>query len=177
VTKEPTIPLLVLGLGNVLCADDAVGVEAVRRLNHDYVLPEGMLALDGGTLGLSLLPWVQDARNLILVDAIATGAPPGTFVRLEGDEVPPAAAHRLSPHQFGVSDLLDGANWVGRVPEKLVLVGLAPATIELCKVGITPAVEAEIDALVSAVIAEANALGFEPRPRAPEARREEPAWR
>ena len=68
---------------------------------------------------------------MILVDAIRDDAPPGTFVRLDGDEVAPAVAARLSLHQIGVADLLDGAHWRGRFPSTLVLLGLVPASVEL----------------------------------------------
>jgi hydrogenase maturation protease len=107
-------PLIVLGLGNVLLEDDGVGVAAVTLLRDGYDVPAGVRILDGGTLGLSLLPYLEEAEVLILVDAIRADAPPGSFVRLDGDAVPPAVATRLSPHQIGVADLLDGARWLDR---------------------------------------------------------------
>ena len=87
--------LLILGLGNVLCADDGAGVAAVVRLARERSVPPGVWVLDGGTLGLSLLPLVESGRDVILVDAVRTEAPPGTLVRLEGDDVLPAALERL----------------------------------------------------------------------------------
>ncbi|MGZ8255244.1 MAG: hydrogenase maturation protease, partial [Burkholderiaceae bacterium] len=105
-------PLLVLGLGNVLLADDGVGSAAVAELHDRYEPCAGARVLDGGTLGLSLLPYLDAADIVILVDAIRADAPPGSFVRLDGDEVAPAVATRLSPHQIGVADLLDGARWL-----------------------------------------------------------------
>ena len=160
-----TIELLVLGLGNVLCGDDGAGVEALNRLRDRYDAPDGARALDGGTLGLSLLPYLQSARTVILVDAILADAPPGSLVRLSGEDVAPAAVHRLSPHQVGVADLLDGARLLGGFPEKLVLVGVVPAELEL-SVDLTPAVGASIDALVEAVVAEAASMGFVFSPKA-----------
>ena len=153
-----TVDLLVLGLGNLLCGDDGAGVEAVARLRDRYDAPEGVLALDGGTLGLSLLPYLQSARTVILVDAIGADAPPGTLVRVRGEEVGRAAAQRLSPHQVGVAALLDGARLLGGYPERLVLVGVVPAEIEL-SVERTPAVEERIDDLVEAVVDEAARMG------------------
>ena len=69
--------LLVLGLGNVLLGDDGVGPAAVARLHDHHVIPDGVLCLDGGTLGLSLLPYLEDARMVVMVDAIAADAPAG----------------------------------------------------------------------------------------------------
>lgn len=172
-TRSPSerarpIRLLVLGLGNVLCGDDGLGTVAIARLRARFEIPEGMSVFDGGTLGLSLLPYVEDAEKVILVDAIHAEAPPGSFVRLEGDEVGPAVAGRLSVHQVGVADLLDAARWRGRLPEKLVLLGLVPGTLE---VGVTRSarVEAGLPELVDRVVQEVSRLGFELRPRSHDA--------
>ena len=152
------VDLLVLGLGNPLCGDDGAGVAAVARLRERYEPPPGVLVLDGGTLGLSLLPHLRRARAVILVDAIAANEPPGTLVRLTGDDVGRAAAHRLSVHQVGVADLLDGARLLGGYPEALVLVGVVPAHTEL-SIERSPAVQARIDDLVQAVVDEAGRMG------------------
>jgi hydrogenase maturation protease len=157
---ERRVPLLVLGLGNLLCGDDGLGVEAVRVLAEEYELPDGVVVLDGGTLGLSLLPHVLDARNVILVDAIRGAGPPGSLVRIEGEDVAPAVAGRLSPHQVGVADLLDGARLLDRYPERLVLHGAVPRSLEL-GLGLSPAVAASLPELLRRVVAEAESLGFE----------------
>lgn len=160
---RPT-PLLVLGLGNLLCGDDGLGAAAVARLDRDWEAPPDVLVLDGGTLGLSLLPLVEDARDVILVDAIQDDAATGTLVRLTGDEVGPAVLNRLSPHQVGVADLLDGARLHDRYPDRLVLLGLVPLTLGL-GVGRSAAVERALPGLVEAVVAEAKRMGhvFVPR--------------
>jgi hydrogenase maturation protease len=153
-------PLLVLGLGNVLLEDDGVGVLAAQRLIEEYEIPSDVRVLDGGTLGLALLPYVEDAERLILVDAVRADAPAGSLVRLDGEDVPPAVATRLSPHQVGVSDLLDGARWLQRLPSELVLLGVVPQSIEL-NVGLSMPVESALGALIASVVAEARELGFE----------------
>ncbi|HET7294436.1 MAG TPA: hydrogenase maturation protease [Vicinamibacteria bacterium] len=163
-TDRPT-PLLILGLGNLLCSDDGLGVAAVRRLCEEYAAAEGVEILDGGTLGLSLLPHLLDARAVILVDAIQGDGPPGAHVRLEGDEVAPAAAVRLSPHQVGVADLLDAARLLDRFPERLVLLGLVPSRLDL-GFGLSRPVEDALPELVRRTAAEARALGFAFEPRA-----------
>jgi hydrogenase maturation protease len=158
------IPLLVLGLGNVLLEDDGVGSAAVSRLLDRFSAPSGVRVLDGGTLGLSLLPYLEAAEAVILVDAVRADAVPGTFVRLLGDDVRLAVATRLSPHQVGVADLLDGARWLGRYPRRVVLLGLVPASIDLA-VGLSPRVRASLLELVDRIVDEAGALGFVFEPR------------
>jgi hydrogenase maturation protease len=152
-------PLLVLGLGNVLLEDDGVGAAAVSLLLDRYDAPRGVRVLDGGTLGLSLLPYLDDADAVILVDAVRAEGAPGSFVRLTGEEVAPAVATRLSPHQVGVADLLDGARWLGRYPRRVVLLGLVPDSMELV-VGLTPRVRSSLPKLVDRIVDEAGAMGL-----------------
>lgn len=156
--RERPVRLLVLGLGNPLCGDDGLGVAAVEELGRRYQAPPGALFLDGGTLGLSLLPFLEDAEEAILVDAVRDDAPPGTLVRLSGAEVRPAVESKLSVHQVGVADLVGAADLLGRLPRRLVLLGLVPASLEL-GVGLSPEVAPRLGALVEAVAAEARALG------------------
>ncbi len=152
--------LLVLGLGNALCSDDGLGVAVVAELARRYQPPGDALVLDGGTLGLALLPSLEDAEDAIFVDAIRDDAPPGTLVRLAGAEVRPAVEARLSVHQVGVADLLAAAELRGRLPNRLVLLGLVPARLDL-GLRLSPAVAAGLPALVEAVAAKALEMGHE----------------
>jgi hydrogenase maturation protease len=165
--SETASELLVLGLGNVLLGDDGVGPVAIARVRDWHVIPEGLRVLDGGTLGLSLLPYLEDARRVILVDAVAADAPAGTLVRMEGADVGPAVATRLSPHQVGVADLLNGARWHDREPERLVLLGVVPKSIEL-GVGLSIPVRSALPRLIDLICEEAEACGL-PLVRAPRA--------
>jgi len=156
--------LLILGLGNVLCGDDGLGVAAVAALDRLYEPPPEVRWMDGGTLGLALLHYVNDVEALILVDAIRADGPPGTPVRLTGDDVAPAIESRLSVHQIGVADLLDGLRWTNSGPTRIVLLGLVPQTLEL-GLGRSAAVVQGLPGLVEAVVKEAAELGFELSPR------------
>ena len=151
--------LLILGLGNTLLTDDGVGPAVVTSLKESYLVPPEVQVLDGGTLGLSLLPYIEDVDAMILVDAVRHDAPPGTLVRLQGDEVAPAVATRLSPHQVGVADVLDGARWRDRYPRSVVLLGLVPESIDLAY-GLSADVARALPALVEQVAEEAGTLGF-----------------
>ncbi len=162
-SAEP-LPLLILGLGNLLCADDAAGVRAVERLNEKYLLPDGVQAMDGGTRGMALLPLLQDAERLILVDAVTADEPPGSLVRLEGPDVAKATAHQLSLHQLGVAELLDAARLMDALPSTIILVGVVPESVEF-QPGLSEAVAGALPRLVAQVAAEAAMLGFPLRPR------------
>ncbi len=149
-----------LGLGNVLCGDDGLGVETVRRLARGARLAPGVRLADGGVLGLALLPTLEAARHAIIVDAVRCDRPAGELMIVDGEDVVPALRERLSPHEVGVWDLLWAARLRGRAPERIGIVGLVPASVAL-GVGLSPAVEAGIPALVDAVARTARAWGFE----------------
>ena len=160
------IPLLVLGLGNLLCGDDGLGPAAVSVLTRAFEIPEGVRVLDGGTLGLVLAAVHRGCSSTFFWSTpCAPISLPGSFVRLEGDDVAPAVRNRLSVHQIGVADLLDGARWRGRYPARLTLLGLVPETLEL---GLerSAVVDAGLPALIERIVSEARALGYEFRPKA-----------
>lgn len=157
-------PTLVLGLGNVLCGDDGVGVAVVTRLQRRFRMPESVAVEDGGTLGLALLARLQGVRNLILVDAVAVDEEAGTVVRLEGDAVGPAVREGLSVHQVGVADLLEAARLIDAAPERVVLIGVVPETTEL-GLGCTTAVRASVPAVMDAVVDELARLGHVLEPK------------
>ena len=150
--------LLVLGLGNVLCADDGLGVAAVAELARRYELGPAVRVVDGGTLGLSLLGLFDGIDDAILIDAILADAAPGSLVQLEGEAVGPAARERLSVHQVGVADLLDALRLMGNAPERLSLIGLVPARVEL-GLGRSDAVDRALPGLVLTLAAEIERRG------------------
>jgi len=165
-TREPAqkpIRLLVLGLGNVLLGDDGLGAAAVARVERDYRIPPGVQLEDGGTLGLSLLGLLAESEHVILVDAVRSDNPPGTLVRIAGDQVMDAVRERLSPHQVGVADVLDAARLMDCYPASVTLLGLEPDTIELSVVR-SSAVEAGLDGLVETIAREVQSLGYTMRP-------------
>jgi hydrogenase maturation protease len=155
------VKTLVLGLGNILLSDEGVGVRVVERLQERYVFPPDVQILDGGTLGLDLMPYVESADRLLVVDALEMSATPGTVARLEGDEVPAFLGPKISPHQMGLADLLAAARLCDCYPEELVLWGVQP---ELMDVGLdlSPSVAARVETLVENVLAELGRWGIEP---------------
>jgi hydrogenase maturation protease len=147
---------LVLGLGNILLGDEGVGVRVVERLRARYELPEGIQVMDGGTLGLDLLPYLKGTSRLLVVDAVQAGKAPGTLLRLEGKEIPILLdLSKVSPHQDGLQDLLAAAALTGCLPEDVVLCGVQ---IDSLRVGLelSPPVAAQVDALVERVAGELN---------------------
>jgi len=144
--------LLILGIGNVLLGDEGVGVHVVRALEADAAhavsgkpLPPQSRVVDGGTLGLDLLPLINDARAIVFVDAVALGAPAGSMVTLESDRLRAVFAGHLSVHQVGIGDLLAVAILAGMLPEHVALVGVQPESAEF-SLELSPAVQAVVPA-------------------------------
>jgi hydrogenase maturation protease len=164
VSEDRSVEALVLGLGNVLCGDDGVGIVALETLRRRYEPSEDVSLVDGGTLGLALLPTLESARSVWIVDAVAADAPPGTLVALEGGAVEPALRERLSPHQIGVADLLDAMHWRDTWPGSVRVLGLVPEGIGL-GIGLSPRVAQGVEGLVAAVVRELEAAGHVLRPR------------
>jgi len=157
---------LVLGIGNTVMSDDGVGVKVVQRLKDAYRFDDAVALVDGGTLGLDLLPMLEEIEHLIVVDAVETGKAPGTCVRLTGEELPIALETKVSPHQMGLKDLLSVAELLGHKPREMVLIGVQPASIEM-DTELTAVVAAKVDVLINNVLEELNNFGIKPLPLDP----------
>ncbi len=145
--------IVVLGVGNIIMGDEGVGVRCIERIDAAGMLPAGVVTIDGGTSTNELLGELEGLDLLVIVDAVATGAPSGTLVRLEGDRIPSAFSNKLSPHQHGINDLLATLTFMGRAPARVVLHGVTPHRIEL-GLELSPEIEAMVPALIANVVAE-----------------------
>ncbi len=109
--------VLILGIGNVLWADEGFGVRCVEALAETHAVPPGVTLLDGGTQGLYLLPFLEGVEALLVFDAIDYGLPPGTMKVVLGDEVPAfMGAKKMSLHQTGFQDVIATARLMGCCP-------------------------------------------------------------
>lgn len=158
--------VLVLGLGNVLRGDEGLGVHALQRLADRYVLPPEIEVVDGGTLGLNLLPYLDGTSMLLVIDAVQAGRAPGSLVRLQDEAIMPVLAVKLSLHQAGLRELLATSRLLGTHPAQVVLLGIEPDTIGWTTDLSTPAA-ASMDALVDAVADELRRWGATIKDRRP----------
>jgi hydrogenase maturation protease len=125
-------PLLVVGVGNILLRDEGVGVRVVERLRLSHEpLPADARLVDGGTLGLDLLPLIEEARGLVLVDAIDVQAAPGSVIVLRGRDVEDAFVGAVSSGQVGVGDLVAVCRLTEVLPDEIVLIGIQTAELEV----------------------------------------------
>ncbi|MBI5903209.1 MAG: hydrogenase maturation protease [Deltaproteobacteria bacterium] len=155
--KKDRKKALVLGVGNILLRDEGLGVRVVEHLNRRFTFPEGVECVDGGTLGLGLLPLMEGFDRVIIVDALS-GVAPGAPHRIAAGKID----QRLSPvnavHGVGMRELLAVARFEGHEPE-VVIIGAAPLDTS-SGIGLTPATEKKIPELARMVIEELEGLGI-----------------
>jgi len=147
---DPPQAIAIVGVGNLLLSDDGVGIHAVRRLRSDARVESMARLIDGGTVGTDLLAEVCGCENLLIVDAVDAGLPPGTTVRMDFSGPDPQQIDTRNAHQSGIPGLLDGLRLLGQAPRQVVLVGVQPAALGLGTelspevAGALPAVSAEV---------------------------------
>ena len=160
-----TREVLVLGIGNVLWADEGFGVRAVEELHARYAFPSTVTLLDGGTQGLYLYDTIASAQRVLLFDAIDFRLSPGTLRVVRDADVPSWTTARMSPHQNGFNDVLALARLRGEAPRQITLVGVQPDELEDLGGSLTGAVRSRIGEAVEIAAAELAQWGFAGTPR------------
>jgi hydrogenase maturation protease len=158
----------VIGIGNVLEGDDAVGPTVVRLFEAAYSLPGDVEVIDGGTPGLDLTAYLADLEALVVIDAMTlAGAAPGTMkVYDKAGILNRGPIIALSPHAPSLRESLLHAQFHGVEPKVVRLVGVVAGAVESgCR--LTPAVRAAIPGAVAQVKRELEALGVAVTPRQP----------
>lgn len=145
--------VLILGIGNLLWADEGFGVRALEALQRSYVFPDNVRLLDGGTQGIYLVQHIREADILVVFDAVDYGLPGGTLKIVEGDEVPKfMGAKKVSLHQTGFQEVLAMAEMLGDYPEHLLLVGVQPVELEDYGGSLRDEVKARIEPAIALVL-------------------------
>lgn len=142
---NPERQVFILGVGNPLYRDDGFGVEAVAAFEQAFSTGPEVAVIDGGTEGLSLLGVIEEATELVLLDAVAGPGAPGSLVEMDGRELAGGTPLKLSEHQVGIEEVLGLAVWRGRLPERTVLVGVVARDLSFGP-GLTPEVAAVLPA-------------------------------
>ena len=158
---------LILGIGNVLWADEGFGVRAAEYLHQHWAFDDKVTVKDGGTQGIYLLEHIQNARILVIFDAIDYGLPGGTLKLIEDEAVPNyLGAKKVSLHQTGFQEVLAMAEMLGTYPERILLAGVQPVQIEDFGGSLDPLTKAQIEPAIDAALSWLAELGIEARKRA-----------
>lgn len=143
---------VVLGLGNILARDEGLGVHALEPLRARLAGAPDIEVLDGGVLGMGLLPIVESCRHLLLLDAVDAGRPPGAVIEIDGPNIPLLARQKLSWHQLSFQEVLQLAASRNRLPAHLFLIGAQPADLST-GIGLSPEAETALPLLVDRALA------------------------
>ncbi|HML54449.1 MAG TPA: HyaD/HybD family hydrogenase maturation endopeptidase [Solidesulfovibrio magneticus] len=155
---DPSRKILILGVGNILYADEGVGVRAVERLLETYDFSDNVTLMDGGNLGMRLMQPLMDSDYCIVLDAVLGGDQPGTIYRFTGDDLRKSLAFKDSMHQSDLVDTLIYCELVGKRPETVVI-GMEPYDFKNMSVELTDVVADRLPAMLDIALKELAEAG------------------
>jgi hydrogenase maturation protease len=137
-----TAPVLLLGLGNPLMADDGAGQELLSKLeSHASTWGHQVEFVDGGTQGLALLGLFEGREAVVFLDAIRLGDQPGAVHVLRGQELMRMGARpATTAHEGSAPQILAALELLGETPKEITMIGLEPEKIGL-GMGLSPSVQ------------------------------------
>ncbi len=153
--------ITVLGVGNILLSDEGVGVKVIEKLEKEYIFPDNVVLLDGGTLGLGLTYFITGSERLIIVDAVKGGKEPGTIYKFNKEEILRKFNEKISFHELGLSEVLGVLSVLEREPRDIVLIGIEPEKIEL-GTELSQKVKERLEDLEEEVLKVLNSWGIKP---------------
>ncbi|MEM9879369.1 MAG: HyaD/HybD family hydrogenase maturation endopeptidase [Pseudomonadota bacterium] len=156
--------VLVLGVGNVLWADEGFGVRCAEAFATQYEVPDGVTVMDGGTQGLALLNDMAEARRILIFDAVDADLAPGSLTVVRGDDVPRfVSAKKVSLHQTSMMEIIALAELMAGGPaDDITLIGFQPVDMEDYGGGLTPQAAACIPEAIASAVEELTRWGFAP---------------
>ncbi|MCE4536984.1 HyaD/HybD family hydrogenase maturation endopeptidase [Pelomonas sp. P7] len=158
--------ICVLGIGNVLWADEGFGVRCIEALQQRYEFAPHVQLVDGGTQGLYLVQHVQQAGRLLIFDAIDYGLAPGALKLVENEDVPRfMGAKKMSLHQTGFQEVLMLAQLTERYPKEVLLVGCQPEEIDDYGGSLRPVVKQALEQALAVGVEALRRWGAQPVPR------------
>ena len=150
---------LIFGAGNLLLSDEGFGVHFINYLQNHYVFTDDVELYDGGTLGIMVTHWLEEADRVFLVDVIEAQGEPGAIFRYEKDDFMLGRLPvKLSPHQIGIQEVLALSEFRGRCPEQVTLFGVIPESYE-AGVELSPLVAEKLPGLAELLVEELRASG------------------
>lgn len=165
--KRSGLEALILGVGNLLWADEGFGVRCVERFASSFDLPDTMEAIDGGTQGLALVNALAECKRLLLFDAVDAGLEPGELVVVRGDNVPKfVAGRKVSLHQTSMMEILALAELMADGPPgAITLIGCQPVELEDYGGGLTATVASRVDEAIQRAVEELSDWGLPVTPK------------
>lgn len=152
-----TTAVLVIGVGNIYRGDDGVGLMVAARLQEMALA--GVTVREQSGEGTSLITAWENAAYTIVVDAVQSGAEPGTIYRLDVTEKPIPAEYssHFSGHAFGVAGAVEMARLLGKLPQRLIVYGIEGLAFAAGQ-GLSPVVADALETAVQQICGELTAV-------------------
>ena len=150
--------ILILGIGNLLLHDEGVGVHVAHKMK-EMALPPGIEVMDGGTMGLNLLYYIENRDRVIVVDTVIVGDPPGTIYRFTDESLVQNKPMLRTAHGVDFTDVIKTAEMLGTKPKEIIFVGIEPADMSE-GIGLSEVIEKRVPTLIKMVMRELELEGF-----------------
>lgn len=147
-------PILILGIGNILLKDEGVGVHTAKRM-MEMDLPPDVEVMDGGTMGMNLLYYIEGRKKVIVIDTVLVGDPPGTIYRFTDESLAHNKPALRTAHGVDFTDVIKTAEFLGTKPEEIVFIGIQPESLDE-GIEMTPTIEKRVPTLIKMVMRELN---------------------
>lgn len=154
------ITVTVLGVGNILLQDEGFGVRVIEEMTRRFSFPSDVQVLDGGTLGMELMRFIDGTEKLILIDAIAGGKNPGTLYEFKNEQVKAYFKEKVSAHELGIQDVLAVLEVIEKPIAEMVVLGIQPVSLDV-SLDLTPLAASRIDPIIDKVVAQLQAWQVE----------------
>ncbi len=125
------MPAAILGLGNILLRDEGVGVHTINKIREEWSFSPAVEIIDGGTLGLDLLPYFEKYSKILIIDAVDFGKEAGHIGLLKDEDVLKPFSKKLSVHHVGLGDIFFACQLVGMKPAEIIIIGIQPKSIDI----------------------------------------------
>lgn len=158
-TSSCNTEVLVLGIGNLLWADEGFGVRAIEAFHHQFEDHPNLRLLDGGTLGHYLINEIMDAKRILLFDCCDLKASPGTLMLLRDDDVKLWSTTKISAHQTGMNDVLATASLMGYKPEAFSVIAIQPQELNDYGASLTATIKAKLPQAIDLAVEELKRWG------------------
>ena len=149
-------PIIVLGLGNPLMADEGIGTKLIEKLNSACGSDARADFIDAGTGGMTVLTYIAGRKKAIIIDCALMGEEPGTIKRFTSDEVVSVKKlSHLSQHDSDILSVIELSKQLGECPDEVVFFGIEPQAIEQ-KMELTELIESKLDEYAAMILDELN---------------------
>lgn len=162
--KASNIQMLVLGVGNEKMGDEGVGVRIARKLNNSFVFPDAVEVVDGGIDGISLLPLIRTATEIVIIDSVDRSARPGSIFMFNSEEMHLADTQQLSGHDEGIIEAINAATELGERVDATII-GVQPKNIDKFGSGLSKPVTKNMNRVIEIILDLLAARGLTPEPK------------